>query len=61
MKKKAITVAYYIEALARDIKEAKPYYADSDAKIKGNVSKTNSFPNKPGVYIILRKVNLSSY
>ena len=50
--------AHYIEELARQIKTAKPYYADSDAKLSGGKSKINNFPNQPGVYLIMRNVDL---
>ena len=50
--------AAYIEELAEAIKDAKPYYADSGAKLRGLNSRINQFPKSPGVYLILRKVEL---
>ena len=50
--------SHYIEELARNIPEAKPYFKDSPGKLEGEGSKANSFPNQPGVYLILRRVNL---
>jgi len=47
-----------VEDLARAITEARPYYVDSKAKLAGRSSRSNKFPNEPGVYIILRHVNL---
>ena len=50
--------AHYIEELSRKIKTAKPYYVDSNAKLIGGKSKIHNFPNQPGVYLIMRKVDL---
>ena len=60
MKTKAIQRAHYIEALATAIREARPYYVDSEARLGGARSRTNDFPTKPGIYLILRRVNLDS-
>ena len=48
----------YVEELAKQIKHAKPYYVDSDAKLNGGNSKVNDFPNESGVYLIMRRVDL---
>ena len=48
----------YVEDLAKQIKHAKPYYVDSDAKLNGGNSKVNDFPNESGVYLIMRRVDL---
>lgn len=56
--KKSLKFAHYIEELSRSIAHAKPYYVDSEAKLKGENSKVNSFSNSPGLYIILRRVDL---
>ena len=48
----------YVEELAKQIKHAKPYYVDSDAKLNGGNSKVNDFPNESGVYVIIRRVDL---
>jgi hypothetical protein len=57
MKSKAISKSHYIESLARSIKEALPYYENSEIKLRGGASNINHFPNAPGVYLILRRVN----
>ena len=51
--------SHYIEALSRSILTAVPYYVDSLAKLNGGKSGTNEFPNKPGVYLILRRINIT--
>jgi hypothetical protein len=56
--KKSINRAHYIEALANAIPNAKPYYLDSESKLHGVGSKSNKFPIKPGIYLILRRVDL---
>lgn len=58
MKRAALPNARYIEELARAIPTAQPYYADGAARLAGKDSKVNPFPNKPGVYLILRRVTL---
>jgi hypothetical protein len=58
MKNKAVKLSHYLEALARSIADAKPYYMDSAAKLHGHGSAVNEFPPKPGIYLILRRVNL---
>ena len=56
--KKELKHAHYIEKLARAIDEALPYWEDSDARLRGERSKRNLFPKGPGVYVILRRVNV---
>ena len=56
--KKSVTHAHYIEQLAREIAVAKPYYVDPQARLAGESSKAHTFPNTPGIYLILRRVNL---
>ena len=58
MKRAALPNARYIEELARTIPTAQPYYADGAARLAGKESKVNPFPNKPGVYLVLRRVAL---
>ena len=58
MRKKALLHAHYVEELARAIVDARPYYLDATAKLEGQPTKANRFPNLPGVYLILRRVNL---
>ena len=58
MTKATLSNAHYIEGLAKDISTAKPYYVDGAARLAGKESKVNSFPGKPGVYLILRRVKL---
>jgi hypothetical protein len=58
MKKAPLKVTSYVEALARAISNAQPYYIDSKSKLEGGKSRKNVFPEKPGVYIILRRVRL---
>ena len=60
MKKSYKEKAHYIEKLALEIKNAKPYYVASASKLKGAKSRTNQFPNNPGVYLILRKVDMEN-
>jgi len=50
--------AHYIEELSRSILSAKPYYVDPGARINGESSKVTEFPDRPGIYIILRKVQI---
>lgn len=52
--------SHYIEKLALEIKNAKPYYVDSASKLIGMKTPTNQFPKKPGVYLILRRVQMES-
>lgn len=56
--KKSVKHAHYIERLAQSISTAIPYHIDPDAKLTGLTSKANIFPNAPGVYLIMRKVDL---
>jgi len=58
MRKSLVDKAHYIEKLASAIEDAKPYFVDSESKIRTGKSKTNKFPKKPGIYLILRRVNL---
>ena len=44
MIKKEIKKSHYIEKLASAIKVAKPYFIDSESKLKGKNSKINDFP-----------------
>ena len=53
-----VYIAHYIESLARSISSSKPYYIDNQARFTKRQSKANIFPSKPGVYLILRYVNL---
>jgi hypothetical protein len=58
VKRATLPNARYIEELARTIPTAQPYYADGAARLAGKESKVNPFPNKPGVYLVLRRVAL---
>lgn len=53
--------AHHIEKLALEIKNAKPYFVNSASKLIGAKSRINQFPNKPGVYLILRRVDMESF
>jgi hypothetical protein len=59
MSQKALLIeaTKYVEQLSRSIAEnAMPYFADSLARLNGESSRINKFPNHPGVYVIMRKV-----
>lgn len=48
MRKKQLEASHYIEELARNIRSSKAFFASLEKR------EVNSFPDKPGVYIILR-------
>lgn len=58
MRKRSLKASRYVEELARNIKDALPYYADSQARLRGEKSKKNKFPKEPGVYVILRNCDM---
>ena len=55
MKKNKFNISGYVEQLACSIKGAVPYYSNGPDKLSGEKTIKNQFPQKPGVYIILRK------
>lgn len=54
----AVRLSHYIESLAHAFADAKPYYVDGAARCLGQPSAANSFPRRPGVYAILRRVRI---
>ena len=58
VRKRRIKASGYVEKLARNLKKALPYYEDGLAKLQGEKSRKNKFPNDPGVYVILRKCDI---
>lgn len=58
MRRRNLKVSRYIEELARNIKNALPYYEDGQARLRGEKSRKNEFPKEPGVYVILRKCDI---
>jgi hypothetical protein len=58
VRKRRLKASRYVEELARNLKKALPYYEDGLAKLQGEKSRKNKFPNDPGVYAILRKSDI---
>jgi len=49
----------YVKQLKRAIRHAKPYFKEAPSGQASRLPQRNSFPDKPGVYLILRKVTIA--
>ena len=58
MRKGKLKASGYVEQLASNMKNALPYYEDGEARLRGEKSRKNKFPNEPGVYVIFRKCDI---